>query len=882
MALALTLALFVPPERFDPSKHLPAFDECDFSEYNRLYDLDRFEDRRGDKVTAAELAEIQADWARHRAEVEARIRRIESDPAARFAWELQRKLRHDPFFGAYRFDSVDDYAPILLLVQQPPWKNKNYVASIGLEYGPCLRAVERKFRETYPSPGATPREEVPSVAIFVLAGRGMYGNYCRSGNPLGISPPDQRLAHYDWGRRFAITYEPGPDDIHQRRSEFLDTVVHESIHALMDSYSAKGLASIETLWLHEGLAQYLAAIDWDRSLGEIRGSLLDSRRLDAYVELSRIQPLGAAFFPPLRDLFQIKNLAEVRPGFMKRAQAAGITGHEQIGGRAISAFYVHSYLFMHFLHHGQEGKYRDGTIAYVRGALAGDSGEKLFLEKLGQTWARLESDYQDFLVKIAREKLGETISPSPVAATSSPSDSADEQAPDFVLEEVTTEQARGRVLERAIGGDVAGAIQEMRERGDLEEEALLLENLVTTLDEVLDHFKSEKRTLSLDPAKRQVGKVVEFDADTIVLSRSSGKFEVSRRDVSPAAIVKAARSRRLGKPELLAPALLLAGGDMDAAVALAGRESAGNLAARGESWSRCREEWRARELVAELSSLVETPPENVDRALNKLDDLLSGQGSTQAVTTNRAALVALGRTWLGLLFDRGGIESAGLTGLVSGGAKPRFRYDAPRDMLADFDREPFLAPFGFLDGTIGKGRRSTPPGEQSLEIGSDRITLQDGGALLHRAAFAGDVRAEMKVRVSFKAYDNENFPWVSLCLCVDGKKGFAAFDGVNILLNNLATGRERVASGEQLMFNAYEPLTVVFEHKGDRFVGSVDGKEVANELDLGITSGRVGLAVYGELEVEVLSMELEGNLDPTALLRWKKEWIDDEVARRWK
>ena len=572
LALLTVLSLLAPAAaqqrvEIDLEEHFPGLVEAGDSEYRQFYNIGAYAGLHGKRLDRAELARRQREWEADRAAGDRERARIEDDPQAHFLFHLERRLRRsNSYFRDLEYERNDEFAPFYLYIQKTGAPNPNYERRVSSHYGPWLVELERLFREEYAEPlGLEPQAGHGAYALFVLTSEEAYLDYARAFREPGLF---SARAHYDAELQIGVTYEEPVRRV--GRDESRHPALHEMVHAFQDAYYSGAGPMPTSTFFKEGLAEYLAFhyAPYPDGLGD---RPIDVEAVETITSFALHEVLGKTCYLPLEELVSLQSYGHAYAHMMARARAQGLPGFDR--DWAMEALYRQSYLFTRFLHHGEDGRYRDGARRFAAAVLAGDPAgdalESAFgAEALGEIDALFAAELADELQRIQRarvaeekrEKVGRIPVPAPIPLAltgeleAAPVEAAGPGRPAPEVELVLTEElrfaaalglARRGHFDAAIEG--LGALLEEAQDAALRERARRelgrLQGFVQLRDEFFEFVragKSKRKKLRLPATDRDWFARIEAIEDGVLrlAKNTRGLEELVLEGLEPAYLIR--------------------------------------------------------------------------------------------------------------------------------------------------------------------------------------------------------------------------------------------------------------------------------------------------------------------------------------------------------
>lgn len=169
-------------------------------------------------------------------------------------------------------------------------------------------------------------------------------------------------------------YDPAIDEVHVNASGALvfETLAHEATHQLLQNtaFLEKGHEGEIPPWVNEGLAEYVAA-------GVVRAPRL-------------VYEPGRPMARHFRAHAQAKD-----PIDLTRVLSLSTGDYDASSDRALK--YAQSYTLVHFLLHGEEGRWRDGFLEYLRTVYRGKGSSTDLKRCLDVDWRVLEKAWTAYV-----------------------------------------------------------------------------------------------------------------------------------------------------------------------------------------------------------------------------------------------------------------------------------------------------------------------------------------------------------------------------------------------------------------------------------------------------------------------------------------------------
>lgn len=875
---------------FDPGRDLPGYLEALFSPDNDLYDFGAFETKKGHDLDAKALASLGAEWKKESERVAAELKRLETDPQARFGRALAKSIPLDRFFKTIPVDRRDGKG-VVFFIQKPPIDTPRYADIVASTFRGHIEKLIPHFETEFATKLGLERDPSrPALALFVLASRGAYDDYLRATFP-GKSPDEAQVAHYDRMRGFAVTYVPGEAGPHVGEKEQRERVLHESVHALLHAYRRDATIIEEPLWFEEGLAEYFSTFEEDALKKTFRFGGVQTEWLKRLVEVGQHPTLGKVLVSPLPAVLVAKRYRDVEDMARHRAQTQGVAVDEASLGYSVRLFYDSASLLVSFLLDGENRSLRDGFHRYAAREIRGVAGESSLVIETGfPDLAALTASYGAYVDSLAKERLPHVAARKPPAPeTAAPKLTA---APARKAIEFRPESARVTVA-RALGlarrGDLAGAREAIAKTAAPDaDDVASLEALAKLSDAVLEAAKKDGKPLVLKGEKGSInGVVAAFDAREIVLVDYKKKeIRVPRSAFGLDLVVDRIRSKSLaiGDPATLATALLVAGKPAETALKGVTGGAADVVKKRAERWKALPDEALAAERLGALEPFREATPAGAELApaLEHVGALLGPYRATESAAANRDAILALGTRLLGEEFDRKGVGGGAFrnptTVLPDGRVEIRHAFALPGDPI-DFSDE--FAKREALEAVFFEPAE-TKHRAGSVGVAEGRLTLRDCAVRVHDAKFKGRARYEFTYRVDTTRMSGEGRPFLLAAFVDDATGSFAGtVDIAGLVVENVQTDArtmDSVPNSKQVTLKEYR---IALEHEKGEFIFSLDGAAKLRAPDDGLDSFRFVLLTHGQGTFDVSKLVLTGDLDPDCLAEKRAAFVAERSAA-WK
>jgi len=912
-----------PLKEFVPEAELSEYESAATGDFHALYDLEPFESERKKALGASTVEDLKQAWRLERDRVRKEIdsRGLESDPVSRHLFRLEQQLKKHSQLSRVKYTLVRDASPYAFFVHSSPQRDPGVVPGMLEKLLPWLREVEATFGASYAQPlGLKPSTASPCHTFAILPTRELYSDYLRMVKERGRA---EGLAHYDSDLRLIVTWgsleEPGSLDGKRW------AILHELVNALQHRY-CEGPGKLRPLWFVEGHAQYLTAGKLE-NLVDLSRRELDREHLKHFVDLVQKPAEGALHASLLRELVGVDG-----SGYGKVIEASrqrlGKPLKTEAEARSFDlastrAFDAQSYLLMHFVHHGMDGKHRQAFLQYFREVVKGEHGWNVFLKAFGKD---PEGEFLSYL-KEAYEKhwpgvLGADALKIPRKPKAPPASAASKTRGDprkasrprdfdpkllaLSGEEWEAKLAAALELGRTSRLDEAGAaLRALKSSLEVEKasketasprvirEIQRIEEVVKLRNAFLAGASEKQSVLEVGAAR---GRVAELDRERGIIRLKVGN---SVKEL-PLVALTLENLRKCAD----AAGLLKGVGSWPGAylLALQGQPAARVL---DSPHLRDKQSTPARELRQDVQDGFERlvaqgeaalaldelsrgkPARGEERAdaltvVERVKDVVARHGAEPVVQKRRELLRKYAEALLHGAFDSSDVECLGIHGALEQLDGGRIRLSYSFDLAEEADD--FLPRNDYLDGMrrelVAQGGVGAIQAPAASGFRVQNGTLEGIGAACSRLSlpFAAPFRVSYSIEVgSGRARSGpEAFSWM-LGVCDDGREHNIRCTNSGALLFRL-DGRPEVVEGGLAMFEPGATYPYEVRHDG-RIVELESEKNTVRSPPLPhLTGGSLFLWIHSNLPVRLKELTIEAKLDEGLLDEVRDRWIEAQLG----
>jgi len=374
---------------FDPSRDLEGFEQASASEFSDLYPLKTYLELRGKELTPAELEALRERWKAERDAALKRIGDIRADPREAHFYELESRLERHRYFSKIRLEVDRSIPDCFFLVQEqqaqaPATRDPRKYADF---FGPAVKRMRNAFVKGIAEPlGLNRRADYPLFAVCILADEDEYHAFGQETEQLW----KLNAAYYDPQLRLIVAYgDPEGTDrtpALQRRLVFA-----EFGRALQQAYYGGTGDRPNSLWLHLGFASWYG---WREGvLAEASDKTqVDPDLLARVIKITQSERDREVLLYPVVDLIQVRTTTDILQLAKNRAEELKVDPPDP--DVLLHAFYDQSALWMHFLHDGLGGRYREPFLKFFQSSMSGLGGlDAFYLSFRGIDIASLDREF---------------------------------------------------------------------------------------------------------------------------------------------------------------------------------------------------------------------------------------------------------------------------------------------------------------------------------------------------------------------------------------------------------------------------------------------------------------------------------------------------------
>jgi hypothetical protein len=379
---------------FDPARDLPDFEACSLSEYHDLYPIDEYSIRKGDEVTPDELEGLRANWKAAVDRATKQIALLATDPGEAWLYALKKQLAKHSGFSRITYSVERPTPDIALLVEKPYRENTEHGPKVSELLAPWIVKLDSIFRARVVTPQQLSRRDgFPLETLAILSSEASYRQYLSVDTDRS---PVRRPARYDPRLKMVVGYLtslPEGAAAAEWRAPILVEFVRELQHAYYDGPGDRP----GSLWLNRGFASYLAGAE-ALTPDALDKPTMPLDALERVVDAYRNKADRDVLLHPVEDLVQARDERDVMLLSGNRSQflAAAPAPPDQV----MACFDAQAVLWMHFLQHGQGGRFKEAFDKFLASAMQGQADLVAFrLAFLLIDFPTLNRDFYKYLFK---------------------------------------------------------------------------------------------------------------------------------------------------------------------------------------------------------------------------------------------------------------------------------------------------------------------------------------------------------------------------------------------------------------------------------------------------------------------------------------------------
>jgi len=795
--------------------------------------------------------------------------------------DVEARLRTDHYFQRARHEIVE-CPPFVLFIELPRRPDIHHVEEVRELYAPWLTKLGEIFRADYAEPLALRRKRKKQslLPVCVVESRRGFVNLQRRARPGGRFPEDVCVID---AIDAIVTYKDsfsGGRLPHEKRTPVLYQAMYELLYAHYGGVQEKPAEK----WYIEGLLGYFTSHE-DDDAAILDHPMPSSRVVNEITELAANEALRQGQFLGVRDLIAPRSEKQIQTIYKKCAQAANIS--VPAPETAVRLFAGQSTMFMHFLNHGEGGKYRAGVRGYLTHVLADTGGEEPFLAALNTDIAHLDSQFGNYLTRLAAGESLESVMGVTVEAAAA-------IHPELIYTARTAEGRLAAAVGRARSGDYEGAIEALEvalekdgdgaDRERIERELARLHALVAARDSYFESLAGGTKKVRIETGEGTTAGRVKSLADgvlTITVKRDV-ELELPITDVSPETLNKIVGKKvsNFGEPWVLAFLRLLAGHD-DWDKGLPQASEPGNLLREdaGADLERLVRYGHAIERLHEWA-MIEMPENTRDRKklFRAVTELALDYRDVPPVEERQSQLRDFAARLLGAVFD-----AEGLSGILNGDVK--YLEDGVVRITYDFDSaketEDFTKVVGYLDHRRAD-RFKLKQTEEESSFAQKGGNFEGRGAVCYRylLEFEAPLKLEYELLYGRARPGKGMLANFLMGICDDGEGNYVGcFDLYDLEVINEPTAYvvTNYHEGERPI-QAAKTYKITLRHDGESKVTLEVGGELQREINCGpLRSGGIFFWVHSEISVALKRLVIEGKVSAEHQSKARESWIAAEL-----
>jgi hypothetical protein len=886
---------------FDPTRDLPGFEETRSSELKDLFPVDAFADLLGHEMDAKELAEVQARWKAESAAIQVHLDEVRTNPVAGVRWVLEKRMGQHKFFSKVTLTVDASVPPYMIFVQKPSFDDPNYAPALVQLFAPYLTKIAGVFDERVAKPsGATRRANRPLTPIVILASPGDFDNYYRLGGPRDSLT---KGADYD-PKLDIVVFAVNSFEKTNATPAILHPLLRESFLSFLTAHAAPPLKKVPSMWLREGLA---SAFTWPRA-GKVEALDKPEPRIEdvkLLVETCHSSDARLTCLNPVSVLSSLSNW----DGLTTRAfnQPAPTRPSST---KLWSVFLAQSSLWVQFLSHAGEGKYRARFEAYLKTAMTGQSGADALSFAFADTkladldkafWAWVYDEHQRLLPNVAidRNDLNGLFDPLPkpgandeLVARAKASLTPEKVEPPFdpttlAIGENDVESRHGLALVCARSGDfeaartmleaVAASKPAAPEDGRIARDIVRVNAAIALRDGLIAGLIAKNARLAVEINGKKVNApVAKVENGQILFGENSyGAKTLALAALDPLEIAKQADKKELqgNAPPWARPWLYLLCGDARWEKLLrADSTEAREVKEDGTVWYRDRlQSGVAAGYIEKLSRLpVPTSRAEASTILDAVQALMTTYASSAGVLMKKSALEKCARSALLVM----GAESDG-SEFVHG--KFTAAADGTATVTYEFDTATELSDFKLDKGHLLEWRKMFSAGDipedQSTSVVKDgSLQLRGNGAWRLPIGMIAPFTLTADFSLTVDDGKMQSAPNIGFTLCDEGPEKYIFVDSFGQVMVTDTKGTSRSGT-MQTTFGPNQKYTVAITHDGKHVSSSLDGTAIGKSEVGGVQKGPIEILAITASTARIHRLEITGKVDPASLAVVRGAWV---------
>lgn len=267
-------------------------------------------------------------------------------------------------------------------------QGETYAAVIvSNEYKRVLDALYRHFATEY-ADVLKGRERMELVPIYIFRNRAGYLQYGKEQNKLGLL--QYAGGHYDGKLKIMMTFR-------KKNTSPIEVVLHEATHVLMHYLKNHRPKKVTDLfWLQEGIADFCAGF---RATAD--GIELGKINRGRWKAIKQIHALEARQRRRTMTFQQLINYHQGHWFGMLQSRDPRVVRSR---GQQMGIIYAKAWALFHFLHHGNNGKYRQRLKAFIRSSIESDQSINAFNKAFaGISMQELEREFYRYVDQLQDE-----------------------------------------------------------------------------------------------------------------------------------------------------------------------------------------------------------------------------------------------------------------------------------------------------------------------------------------------------------------------------------------------------------------------------------------------------------------------------------------------